>query len=154
MKRILLKSVYDAFDYVMDHYFPAGVDKQTQQDDTYAIISIQDSIHGGFGFSFCENAFCKGVLTLYFDDIVMPVDGAVLFTEEDAKRIISFVQTHKDVESLVVHCYAGQSRSRAVAAFCTKLLTGKDSKYLGKTNYNALVYDVLSRTWAESSKEK
>ena len=154
MKRILLKSVYDAFDYVMDHCFPAGVDKQTQQDDTYAIISIQDSIHGGFGFSFCENAFCKGVLTLYFDDIVMPVDGAVLFTEEDAKRIISFVQTHKDVESLVVHCYAGQSRSRAVAAFCTKLLTGKDSKHLGKTNYNTLVYDVLSRTWAESSKEK
>ena len=154
MKRILLKSVYDAFDYVMDHYSPAGVDKQTQQDDTYAIISIQDSIHGGFGFSFCENAFYKGVLTLCFDDIVMPVDGAVLFTEEDAMRIISFVQTHKDVESLVVHCYAGQSRSRAVAAFCTKLLTGKDSKYLGKTNYNTFVYDVLSRTWAESSKEK
>ena len=151
MRRILLKSVHEAFEYVMDHYSPAGVDEQALENDTYAVISIQDSIHGGFGFVFCENEFCKGVLTLIFDDVLQPVDGATMFSEEDAKRIISFVQAHRDVDSLVVHCYAGQSRSRAVAAFCTKLLTGKDSKYLGKTNYNTYVYDVLMRTWDQMS---
>ena len=28
MKRVLLRSVYDAFDYVMDHYYPAGLAKE------------------------------------------------------------------------------------------------------------------------------
>ena len=26
MKRVLVKSVFDAFDYVMDHYYPAGLE--------------------------------------------------------------------------------------------------------------------------------
>ena len=151
MTRILLKSVHDAFEYVMDHYVPAGVDESAPQTDTYAIISIQDTINGGFGFQFTENQFCRGVLTLFFDDIICPVEGAVLFGENHAKQIIAFVLAHMDMDSLVVHCYAGQSRSRAVAAFCTKLITGKNSRYLGKTNYNSYVYNTLLRVWSESS---
>ena len=34
------------------------------------IISIQDTYIGGFCVTFSENKFCKGVLTLYFDDVV------------------------------------------------------------------------------------
>lgn len=34
MKRILLKSVYDAFDYVMDHFYPAGQEEFTKLTDT------------------------------------------------------------------------------------------------------------------------
>lgn len=151
MKRILLKSVHEAFEYVMDHYCPAGMEDFAGRTDTYAVISIQDSVNGGFGFTFCENAFCKGVLTLCFDDILHPVDGAVLFSEDDAKQIIAFVKRHTDVESLLVHCYAGQSRSRAVAAFCTKMITGKDSKYLRTSNYNTFVYDTLLRQWNSRS---
>ncbi len=55
MKRILVKSVYDAFDYVMGHYFPFGLEEFAERKDTYALISIQDTHQGGFGFEFREN---------------------------------------------------------------------------------------------------
>ena len=46
MKQVLLKSVLDAFDYVMDHYYPAGLRELVQRSDTYAVISIQDTHTG------------------------------------------------------------------------------------------------------------
>lgn len=91
MKRVLVKSVYDAFEYVMQHFYCFGQADMAERKDTYAVISIQDTHTQGFGFQFCENQFCKGVLTLYFDDIIREVDGAVLFTDEMADQIIAFV---------------------------------------------------------------
>ena len=114
MKRVLVKSVYSAFDYVMEHYYPEGLEANAERKDTYAVISIQDTHTGGFGLIFSESNFCKGVLTLYFDDIVKEVPGAVLFDDEMAEKIISFIIEHEMVDTLLVHCYAGQSRSRAV----------------------------------------
>lgn len=88
LKRVLVKSVHGAFGYVMEHYYPFGMaDEASEQGtltDTYAVISIQDSHTQGFGVQFTENQFCKGVLTLYFDDIVKEVDGAVLFDDDMA----------------------------------------------------------------------
>lgn len=78
MNRVIVKSVHGAFDYVMEHYYPYGMAAEAAEQgaltDTYAVISIQDSHTGGFGVTFAENQFCKGVLTLYFDDIVTEVD--------------------------------------------------------------------------------
>lgn len=91
MKRVIVKSVYDAFEYVMQHYYPAGLEEFAEKSDTYAIISIQDTHTKGFGFTFSEKQFCKGVLTLYFDDIVKEVEGAVLFDEEMDEKIIAFI---------------------------------------------------------------
>ena len=70
MKRVLVKSLNEAFDFVLDHYYPAGCEEDAKRKDTYAVISIQDTHTGGFGVTFSENKFCKGVLTLYFDDVV------------------------------------------------------------------------------------
>ena len=96
MKRVLVKSVHGAFSYVMNHYYPFGMADEAaglgSLTDTYAVISIQDSHTGGFGISFTENQFCKGVLTLIFDDIVTEVDGAVLFDDDMADRIIDFIE--------------------------------------------------------------
>lgn len=122
MKRVLVKSVHGAFGYVMEHYYPFGMaDEAAEQGaltDSYVVISIQDSHTQGFGFKFTENQFCKGVLTLLFDDIVTDVDGAVLFDDDMADQIISFIEKYrKSVDTLLVHCYTGQSRSRAVGAF-------------------------------------
>ena len=39
MKRVLLRSVFDAFEYVMDHYYPFGLEELAQRKDSYAIIS-------------------------------------------------------------------------------------------------------------------
>ena len=45
-----------------------------------------------------------------FDDIVTEVDGAVLFDDDMAESIINFIELHKTkVDTLLVHCYAGQS---------------------------------------------
>lgn len=82
-------------------------------------------------------------MTLYFDDIIHPVDGAVLFSEEDATEIIDFVLAHREVESLVVHCYGGESRSRAVVAFILKMCGGDNSRYFQTGRPNQYVYDTL-----------
>ena len=148
MKRVLLKSVFDAFEYVMDHYYPAGLEEFAVRSDTYAVISIQDTHTDGFGFVFRESRFCRGALTLYFDDIVRPVDGAVLFSEEQAGQILDFLQAHADAETLLVHCYGGQSRSRAVAAFAVKLLGGDNTEYFRTGSPNSRVYETLERVHA------
>jgi len=147
MKRVLLKSVYEAFEYVMDHYYPFGLEEYGQRKDTYAIISIQDTHTGGFGFEFTKNKYCLDALTLLFDDTVREEEGASLFTTEQAEKIIDFVETNRKAETLVIHCYGGQSRSRAVAAFCVKMLGGDNRKYFEKGNPNEYVYNLLVSTW-------
>lgn len=149
MKRVLVKSVFDAFEYVMQHYYPAGMEDMVEKSDTYAVISIQDSHTDGFGITFSENQYCKAVLTLKFDDIIRPVDGAQIFTEEMAKQIIRFIRKYKDVDTLLIHCYAGQSRSRAVGAFAVKFFGGDNSVYFKKYNPNEYVYELLLQTLPE-----
>lgn len=150
MKRVLVKSVYDAFDYVMSHYYPAGQKAFAEKDDTYAVISIQDTHTGGFGVRFCENEFCKGVLTLYFDDIAEPVEGAELFSEDQAREIIDFVRRNMEADTLLVHCYGGESRSRAVGAFIVRMLGGDNSSYFSTGRPNEHVYDTLESVWIDS----
>ena len=145
MKRVIVKSIFDAFDYVMQHYYPAGMEDMVERSDTYAVISIQDSHIDGFGITFSENKYCKAVLTLKFDDIIRPVDGAQLFTEGMAEQIIHFIRANKDVDTLLIHCYAGQSRSRAVGAFAVWMLGGDNSLYFEKYNLNEYVYDLLMK---------
>ena len=146
MKRVLVMSVFDAFEYVMQHYYPAGMEDMVEKSDTYAVISIQDSHTNGFGITFSENQYCKAVLTLKFDDIIRPVDGAQIFTEEMAKQIVRFIRKYKAVDTLLIHCYAGQSRSRAVGAFAVWLLGGNNSVYFEKYNPNEYVYELLMQT--------
>ena len=57
MKKVLVKSVFDAFEYVMSHYYPAGMEEMVEKSDTYAVISIQDSHTDGFGITFTENQY-------------------------------------------------------------------------------------------------
>jgi predicted protein tyrosine phosphatase len=144
-------SVYDAFEYVMAHYYPAGTEAVSEGEaaavrkDTYAVISIQDSGNGGFGVAFTENAFCKGVLTLLFDDVYRETPDAVLFSDEMAVAVIRFIDAHRDAETLLVHCYAGQSRSRAVGAFALKYLGGRNDAYVRTGSPNMHVYNTLLR---------
>lgn len=142
MKRVLVRSIHDAFEYVMQHYYPFGLRDQVERDDTYAVISIQDGHCGGFGLQFTETEFCKGVLTLCFDDLFAPAEGAVMFDDAMAQQIIDFILANRHVDTLLIHCYAGQSRSRAVGAFAVKMLGGNPEKYLAGS-YNSHVYRTL-----------
>ena len=149
MKRILVRSVHEAFEYVMAHYYPFGQAEFAEKTDTYAVISIQDNHTGGFGFCFQENQYCKGVLTLQFDDIVKEVEGAVLFTKEQAEAILDFTDLHRDADTLLIHCYAGQSRSRAVGAFLIKMFGKDNRRYFETGSPNMHVYQTMEKAWLQ-----
>lgn len=144
--RILVLSLEETINYVMDHYAPPGCEEFTERTDNYAVISFQDTHLGGFGIEFTENKYCKGVLTLYVDDIVKEVEGAGLFYDEHANQIVSFVDKHKDIiDTLVVHCYAGQSRSVAVGKALSELYNVNCSNIKGK-NLNEHIYSTMINT--------
>ena len=54
-------------------------------------------------------------LVLGMDDIAMPIDGYVLPHDEHVTRLIEFVRGWDRAKPMVVHCYAGISRSTAGA---------------------------------------
>lgn len=105
MKKVITMSVYKCFNFVVDN-----PDKEP-----YIIISIQDTQNNGFGFTFNKSKYCVDVLTLYFDDIDRDTPGLKMFTSEQAAEIVNFVKQHEKVAKIIVHCYAGESRSAAVA---------------------------------------
>ena len=117
-------------------------------------IFKEDTHTGGFGVTFTPSQYCQDVLTLYFDDVIREVDGAVLFMDEMAKQIIDFIKKNRKVETLLVHCYAGQSRSRAVGAFAVKMLGGDNSRYFSQGNPNMYVYDTLETVWMQENTKK
>ena len=54
-------------------------------------------------------------LILGMDDITMPIEGYVVPADEHVTRLITFVRGWDRAAPLVVHCYAGISRSTASA---------------------------------------
>ena len=54
-------------------------------------------------------------LVLSVDDISMPLDGHTLPAEEHVERLIKFVGTWDRATPMVMHCFAGISRSTAGA---------------------------------------
>ena len=54
-------------------------------------------------------------LVLAIDDIAMPMDGYTLPGEEHVQRLIEFVGQWDRTTPMVVHCFAGISRSTAAA---------------------------------------
>ena len=54
-------------------------------------------------------------LFLTFDDIVEPVEGMIPPAEEHAEALLSFASRWDQRQPIVVHCFAGISRSTAAA---------------------------------------
>ena len=137
---ILVLSAREALHYVMSHFCEPGLTEYPERTDTYAAISIQDTISGGFGFELKENKYCKAVLTLYFDDIERPERGSKRMTPGQAKQIVDFINANRNVDTLLIHCFAGFSRSRAVGVFAREYLgiPPTDDKY-----FNNHVYKLL-----------
>lgn len=153
--KIKVLSVFDTFEYVMDHYTPVGCEEEAINNDTYAVISIQDTHYDGFGLEFKENEFCKGVLTLYFDDIDKKVKDAVLFDDDMALKIIEFVDKYDgEVDTIVVHCYAGQSRSRAVGGFVNYMVGFDNTELIKYGHPNMFIYKTLMKAYKKWSKNK
>lgn len=103
------------------------------------------------------------VCWLFFDDIDhLPYGGKSpnMFTKTQAKELIRFLDKHfeaKDFERVLVHCYAGISRSQAVALFIAKYYLKDQDLFEGLyhqegkvTGGNHFVYDLLETTYQET----
>ena len=134
----------------MQHFPDPGMTEYPKRMDRYAVISIQDTIGGGFGFELKGNQYCKSVLTLYFDDIEKEEVGLKLMDNFQAKQIIRFIMKNTDVDTLLIHYFAGVSRSRAVGAFADEFL---GIPYTGSRAFNNFVYDLLKNVWSEMKGE-
>jgi len=97
----------------------------------------------------------RGVLLMAFPDLdnnykALPAEYRNEYTDDElfnakhAKEILTFVAQHKEgVESIIIQCEGGLSRSRAVKAALDKLLNGNDAPYDGT---NDLVYETILET--------
>jgi predicted protein tyrosine phosphatase len=75
--------------------------------------------------------------------------GYKLFTEADAVTILNFLKEHEaDVDSLIVHCEGGISRSAGVAKFVAHLYSLKFNETYSV--YNKHVFSTLMRTYGSS----
>jgi len=54
-------------------------------------------------------------LRLSFNDINGPTDGMVGASDDDAERLVRFIKTWNHENPLLIHCWAGISRSTATA---------------------------------------
>lgn len=103
------------------------------------------------------------VCWLFFDDIDrLPYSGKStgMFTKAQAKELIRFLDKHfetKDFERVLVHCYAGISRSQAVALFIAKYYLKDQDLFEGLyhqegkiTGGNRFVYGLLESTYQET----
>lgn len=78
-----------------------------------------------------------------------------LFTDEDAKSILNFVELCKNgVDLIVVHCEAGISRSAGVAGALSLIMNGSDQYYFDKFLPNIFVYRRLLNMYMGSKREE
>lgn len=92
------------------------------------------------------NTKIKGILRLYFDDISEPTAKYLTMSEDDARKIHTFIDVYKDkVNTIIVHCAAGISRSAGVACALSVYLNGTDRDIWTSGEYqpNRLCYQLL-----------
>jgi len=75
--------------------------------------------------------------------------GYTILSEEDAINILNFMERVKNqVEFIVIHCFAGKSRSSGLAAALYKIYEGDDSIIMENQKYipNMYVYRTVLNT--------
>lgn len=84
-----------------------------------------------------------GLLQLVFDDTAQP-DNPRAFTVCQAEEILQFVERMWDkVQTFLIHCEIGMSRSPAVAAALSKVCYNDDGLWFEMDFPNRLVYQLL-----------
>ena len=98
----------------------------------------------------------RDVLCLGFDDAVpsgaSPIGTSVPMTEDHAQQVCAFVRKwSSQVETVVVHCEQGVSRSPAVAAALSKCLGLDESEFYRFYYPNPHVYLMVAEAWVRTS---
>jgi predicted protein tyrosine phosphatase len=128
--------------------------KQFKCDKPWAAISVSTQ-PGDFPELSAENRL--GLLRLCFWDISKPslrqleAEDPKLFTREQGREILDFVDEHWDkIDTLLVHCEAGMSRSPAIASaiISIKYGEGADAEWF-KTYHllNRFVYKLITEEY-------
>lgn len=63
-------------------------------------------------------------------------EGYILFNLKMAQEVKRFIDFHKDIKNIIVHCTAGISRSGAVGVVISKYLNGQDIDLYNKGSIN------------------
>lgn len=119
--------------------------KNYNSNDKYLLISISDR-EGDLYFEQKENI---KVHQLYFNDIDKEISSPGIkvmdyMQAEEIKRVV-IQATKENISNIIVHCYAGISRSGAVGCVIARYLNGNDI-YLwkqGGIHPNKLVYRLM-----------
>ena len=103
---------------------------------------------------FHNNPHIKGVCRLHFDDV--EGGNANSMTRADAEKIIQFVNEnmHK-ADEIIVHCFAGVSRSAGVCAALMLIMTGSDMEIFNNPRFcpNMHCYRTMLETYYGSYTE-
>ena len=120
----------------------------------HAFISIIDP--GSEEIKLRTNPFTMGVLRMAFHDLDKPIVGYDLFSKEEAKQILDFINSIKNkIDLIIVNCEAGISRSAAVACSLSKILNGEDTWLIKRYNlYNRHIYNTIMSTYQDQQEEK
>lgn len=151
MFKISVMDYTSAFQYL---YNQTGND-----DEKYAIISIQEAPEKDMAVTYKEGKNCKAALNLWFSDIsdIKYQDlqtSTKLMTEDDALKIKDFIDKIEmlNLNCLIIHCYGGVSRSAAVAAAISKAKKDDDSEYFnGGYLPNMFVYNKVLEAFSLSN---
>ncbi|MCP3685193.1 MAG: hypothetical protein GY861_21220 [bacterium] len=115
-------------------------------DEPHILIRMGGSCFEDWRCTIPDNEQRLDVLEVETDDIDKETDDLILFTAGQANEIISFVNKYEErISCVVIHCYAGECRSPAVAAALSYMLNGDDSWIFSDTQYkpNMHIYRTM-----------
>lgn len=129
------------------------VEKGINWTNPHVIISITDLPSDPAEIP--DNPACLAILRMSFPDRdTFSKNGPNdLFSKEQARTIWNFVFKHKgSINSIMVHCTMGVSRSPGVAAALSNIINGDDMDYFKRFTPNRYVYRMLLEVWHDEFK--
>ena len=133
MFKIRVMNYREAFDYVYNHSFISD-----ENNKKFAILSIQDTPANEMAVGYRAAGNCakeKHPNWIGHMKLINDIDAMKI------KEFVNYVST-LDIDMLIIHCRAGQSRSAGVAAAVSVALFGTDKEYFDDPRYtvNMTVY--------------
>lgn len=122
---------------ILNHHFLNDVDPE------FVMISISDNPTEKEDMVRLGENLTPDMDALYLDfsDVDEPEENG-LMTDEQAEEIVEFIRLNSE-RPLLVHCFAGISRSGAVAKFANFYLGNNDSYLERYVGHNGHVYEKL-----------
>ena len=149
--KLIVCSAREALKYVIGHFSDPATGSPPRTWEQYAAISVQDPGSRNYGFQLTKNRFCRDVLTIAFDDIDVPDEGLSVFTQKQAAQVIAFLNRNRFAPAILIHCFAGMSRSAAIGTFAAEYFGLPDPGY---PYCNSLVLDTLHAVWKSPNNGK